>query len=183
MKKKRAPPAGAPGGKGGFRGSPPENLKKKTRSLCKEGGFRGSPPKKKKKSVDLGADLGEKGGFRGSPPENMNKNLRRAIYVFGSVFRGVFGSKLEFAPRDLQAFHYWQVPRPSTYYFTTCTYIIIPLTCTCEYYRQLLPSNPLSILDKHLPLPLRPIHTPPPLPLPLSPPPPQFPLRQHSFQP
>ena len=36
--------------------------------------------------------------------------------VFRDVIRDVFGSKLEFAPRDLQAFHYWEVPRPSTYY-------------------------------------------------------------------
>ena len=53
-RKKRAPPVG---GKGGFRGSPPEN---------------------KKKSVDLGVDLG---GYQG---------------------------KLEFAPGDSQAFHYWE---------------------------------------------------------------------------
>ena len=38
-RKKRASPVRAPGGKGGFRESPPENLQKKTNCLCKEGGF------------------------------------------------------------------------------------------------------------------------------------------------
>ena len=43
-----------------------------------------------------------------SPPEQNSGGH------FGSVFGSVFGSKLQFAPGDSQAFHDWEVPRPST---------------------------------------------------------------------
>ena len=49
----------------------------------------------------------------------------RRLSVFGSIIRSVirsvfgivFGSV--FRRRDLQAFYYWEVPRPSTYYYPT----------------------------------------------------------------
>ena len=42
----------------------------------------------------------------------------RRLSAFGSIFGSVFGRRLSafrsiFRRRDLQAFHYWKVPRPS----------------------------------------------------------------------
>ena len=69
----------APGGKGVFRGSPPKNSKKKTKSPPEGRGVSGGLPLRKIVEWILGVDLG--------------------------MQLGVYYS---------QAFHYWEVPRPST---------------------------------------------------------------------
>ena len=71
-RKKRAPPVGAPGGKGNFRGS---------------------PPKKKKKSVDSGVDLGGRGVSGGLPLRRRKKSVHLGVHL-GPYSRVCLGAHL-----------------------------------------------------------------------------------------
>ena len=101
----------------GILGGLPLEFKEKGQISPPQRGLQGVPLKFFWKSPNLSVRLSR--SMFGSV---FRRIFRRRLSAFGSVFRGafrgafrgVFRNKLEFGPRDSQA--YWEVPRPSTYY-------------------------------------------------------------------